>query len=174
MNYLELKEAKQTYDLMSNAFEMLESKGMIKSPIESLSLKKLLRLEIAQYLMYLSASDGRIDDNEVTVYQVITGFGDKAHDIIDFIKENNIYSTSFESTVPFSMKIAVEAEYIRLRSTGEFLEHTLPELLLGLYEHIGLTLIQADGGVTYNERRDLNIYLNTLKEYMRERGFDTN
>ena len=157
---------------MSNAFEMLESNGVASSPFESISLKNLLKLDIAQYLMYLSASDGRIDDNEVIVYQVVTGYGDKLQDIIKYIKDNRIYSTSFESTVPYSMKIAVEAEYVRLRVTGKTLEHPLPELVFNLYEYIGMTLIQADGGVTYNERRDYNIYLNTLKEYMRERGFN--
>lgn len=171
MNYQVLKLAKTEFESMSGLFDTLEEKGVIESPSSSIKLRDILRMDVAQYLMYLSAADGRIDANEVTVFQVVTGYGDSASDIVESIKNNNIYSTAFESTVPISLKIAVEAEYKLLRVTGETREVTLPELFVNMFERIGSVLIEADGGVTYNERRDLNIYLDTLRGYMHDRGF---
>lgn len=171
MNYQMLKHAKEHFEGICGIYDKLEEVGAIERFSDSLSWRDVLRLDVAQYLMYLSASDGKIDENEVTVYQVVTGFGDNASKIVDAIKRNKIYSTTFESTVPLSLKTAVEAEYKLLRVTGESRDVTLPELVVDLFESIGTLLIQADGGVTYNERRDFNIYMDTLRGYMRERGF---
>lgn len=171
MNYEELKYAKMDFEEMCKIFDLLEEKGLIDNPSESLKLRDVFQYDIARFLLYLSASDGKIDANEVTVYQIVTGYSDDAKKIVKYLKENNIYSTEFESTVPISLKMAIDAEYKMLQITGKTRDKTLPELVTGVFERIGRTLIQADGGVSYTERRDYDIYMNTLRGYMQERGF---
>ena len=164
-----IKLAKQEYEDMCNVFDSLEKKRVVDSPSGSMKLRDVLRMDVANYLVYLSASDGQIDPNEVMVYQMITGMKNDAEEIKEFIEENNIYSASFGSTVPASLKIAVEAEYRIVMVTGETI--TFPEQVIRLFEKIGQVLIEADGGVTESERKDYNAYIETLKEHLRNRGF---
>lgn len=164
-----IKLAKQEYEDMCNVFDSLEKKGVVSSPSGSMKLRDVLRMDVANYLMYLSASDGQIDPNEVIVYQMITGMRNDADEIREFIEENDIYSTSFGSTVPASLKIAADAEYRIFMVTGETI--TFPEQVIRMFEKIGQVIIEADGGVTDSERRDYSTYIETLKEHLRNRGF---
>lgn len=171
MNYRDLQIVKKDFDGLCAVFDKLEEIGALDRFSEDISCRDVLRFDVARFLMYLSAADGRIDENEVTVYQVVTGYGDNASEIIDTIKNQQIYSTTFESTVPISLKKAIEAQYKLLRVMEQTQEVTLPELFVDMFERIGTLLIEADGGITYTERRDFNIYMDTLRGYLRERGF---
>ncbi len=162
-------KAQNAFVLMSKLYEALEEDGVVKSPIKGVTLPELLRMDIAEYMMYLSAADGLIEKNEVRLFRAITGFKDGAEGIIEHIKDNNIYSVAYESNVPYSMHVAIEADEAYFEATGQNRDPSLPEILLDLYENIGLLLIQADDDISQSERRDFNIYLNTLKEYMKKR-----
>ena len=157
MRYRDFKKAKDTYLKTLKIYHDLEKNEVVKSPIEGISIIEILRIDIAEFLMYLSAADGTIDQNEVLVFREITGFKDGIEGIIRHIEDNDIYSTAYESTVPYSMR--------QKRAT------TLPRQLIKLYQSIGLSLIQADGEIAHDERRDYNIYIDTLEDYAEENGF---
>ena len=147
MNYTELQLAKSEFDSMCRLFNTLEKKGLIKSPVPTMKLQDVLRLDVAEYMMYLSASDGWIDPDDVEVYQAVTGFDDNEEDMLKTIKDNKIYSTAFESTVPESLKVAIEAEKVLRQATGEPSEVSLPELFVNMFERVGLCLIEGDGHI---------------------------
>ena len=148
-------KAQNAYAFVSKLYDSLENEGVVKSPVEGVALKEVLRMDIAEYMMYLSASDGVIAANEMKMFQAITGF-------------NHIYSNDYESTVPYSMKVAVEAQNILSKIISQNSDPSIPETLYNLYDNIGILLIQADDDISQTERRDFHIYLNTLKNYMNQ------
>ena len=171
MNFQLVKMIQSDFEGMCKVFDRVEEVGLYKNPFGQFSLRKVLELDIASFLMFLSASDGVIDEDEVELYQAVTGYTDNVDEIVDFIVENNIYSAEFESTIPISMKIAVEAE----RNYHKIMEmdhrYTFPGMLYNLYERIGKALIGIDGSITAEERRDYSVYLANLKEYISRCGF---
>lgn len=68
-------------------------------------LRNILRNDIADYMAYLSISDGQIGENEVALLNLITGYNTDVDSIMAIIKQREIYSTSFEETVPLIVKI---------------------------------------------------------------------
>ena len=86
-------KAQNAYAFVSKLYDSLENEGVVKSPVEGVALKEVLRMDIAEYMMYLSASDGVIAANEMKMFQAITGFKDSVGGIAEYIKENHI-STS--------------------------------------------------------------------------------
>lgn len=171
MNNRDLRKAARQYSMMYMIFETLDTDGVIKSPVKDTKLTEVFRINIAEYLMYLSVSDGKIDDQEVEVFRKITGFRDSIEGIYDYIKYNSKYLTDYSNTVPSSMKVAVKAEKNLEKATGVRRNPTLPAMLLNLYEVIGAGIITADGDINYNERHAYNTYLDTLEDYMAKRGF---
>ena len=161
-------KAQNAYEFVSKLYDSLENEGVVKSPVEGVALKEVLRMDIAEYMMYLSASDGVIAANEMKMFQAITGFKDSVGGIAEYIKENHIYSNDYESTVPYSMKVAVEAQNILSKIISQNSDPSIPETLYNLYDNIGILLIQADDDISQTERRDFHIYLNTLKNYMNQ------
>lgn len=170
MNYQNALQLKENYNTVVKIFENFDE-SPIAGDFSDVKISKIVGIDIAQFMMYLSAADGRLDENEVRLFNVITGYTDGVSSIRNFIEEHNIYSTEFESTVPISMRVAVEIQYNLMRVMDKVPEMPLPEILFTIFEQIGEELIAADGGVTYTERRDLNIYLDTLRGYMRDKGF---
>ena len=76
----------------------------------------------------------------------------------------NIYSADFESTPPLIMKILSVAEKNALM-WGVDLGQSLLNHMVTLYEIIGKVVISIDGGITYGEKRDFNIFMHTILEY---------
>ena len=115
--------------------------------------------------MYLSASDGRLSADEVQAFRIITGFGgDNVETIKRHIEENNIYSMDFESEPPTIMKLISRAERNAMMC-GVDLKSSSLEFIVSLYEMVGQIIISIDGGITYNEKRDFNIIMDTIKGY---------
>lgn len=169
MNFQHVMIAKRHFEGLIKLCDTIDEKGLWDKRGIDISLSKVFRTDIAQYMLYLSAADGRLSPDEAQAFRTITGFNDSADTLIDVIKNQNIYSTDFESTVPLSLKIITEAER-NLISYGVKLnsEKTTQELFVEFFELLGEVVLNSDGGVTYNEKRDLNIYMSTLKQYVRE------
>lgn len=170
MDYKELKEElrdiKRLYETLGQLYESIEEFGYVDIDID-IPYKKILRLDLLKFMMYLSASDGILHPSEVMMFNEITSMDLDPEGIIDFVDEFGVYTKEFESKVPLSMIIAVMEE---LNGIGGH-EMSYPRLLYGLFELIGLKMVKIDDDITYTELRDLDIYLSMLKDYMNDRGF---
>lgn len=80
------------------------------------------------------------------------------------IEDSGVYSTEFESEPPLIMKLIKRAEENLARQGGKS-DSALP-IVISLFKAIGSVLVSSDGGVTYNEKRDLNIYLDTMQKFI--------
>ncbi len=120
------------------------------------------RMDMGLFMMYLSASDGQISWDEASIISDICELDLSPNDLGRFIRENNIYSTEFEQTVPDTFRILVQADNDFLAGENDV---SGSEAMLGMYKAIGEALIKSDDDVDDNEVNDYKIYINMLQEY---------
>ena len=149
--------------------DIIDEKKLWNKPENcNIALKELLNVNIAEYIMYLSASDGRISFEELQAYKAITGYGGETiNSFKKYIEENNIYSMDFESNPPLIMTILSQSERNAIMC-GAQIEESILKIVVTLYKIIGEIIISIDGGITYSEKRDLKIILRTMEEYAEE------
>ena len=166
MNYQDLLKAKEYFEKIAEICDKIDEGDWWEKPEGmNLTLRDIFRHDIANFIMYLSASDGRLSAEEIQAYRVITGFGgDDLESIKRHIKENNIYSMDFESEPPLIMQLLSKAERNAIMCGAKF-ESSILNLLVSFYGVIGQVVISIDGGITYNEKRDFNIIMDTIKGF---------
>lgn len=154
MNY-ELKE------LVDAMCEAIETTGKTIPQLNLDGCGDAARMNIAQFMMYLSASDGEIKWEEAEAISFYCGINITPTTLGQFVRENNIYSTEFENTVPIALSLLVAAANALNR----------PEVAEGFvetYKEIGKQLIISDNEVNDTEVSDYNIYINMLERYLDE------
>lgn len=115
--------------------------------------------------MYLSASDGSVAWQESEFIRDYLGWNLSTNEIHQFIKENQIYSTEFESEVPASMRLFVRADNAVYENEGRN-ESLACEILFRIYEALGKEFLACVNDVTDNEVERFNhIFKNITKLY---------
>ena len=168
MDYVKLKEAKSIFDSMIHFFGVIENRGLFKSPLKNVPMAGIMAVDLSSFMLYLSASDGSIDPDEVEAYRYITGKNVTGRDMVNLISKNRIYSESFESRVPMAMEIAVNSKIKFADGPNEI---PLAVLLFEFYKKLGVAMVTANNAVAANEKRDFNIYLNTVANYLARNGY---
>lgn len=125
---------------------------------------EIAKMGVVQFMMYLSASDGKIEWSEADNISQYLGLSITPEAVNKFIREQNIYSTKFEETVPLAFQALVNADNL-LWDNGSR-ETCSADMLLNLYKAIGEELIKADNDVNDAEMQDYNIYINMLSNYI--------
>ena len=92
MNYQDVKKAHDNYEQIADLCDTIDKAGLWDKPKEvELTLRDVLQRDVAQFIMYLSASDGHLNEEEVQAYRAITGFGgDDMSSIKHHIEQENI------------------------------------------------------------------------------------
>ena len=155
-------QIKSMVDSMLQFCEALEG----VTDLGGLSVKKVMRMDLLKYALYLSASDGYVDEAEAAFIRDYYDWDMPPALWTKFIKENGIYSTSFENEVPLSLKIFVKADNNAYTKNPD--APNLCELYHGSFAHLGSLLIKSDGNVGNQEEEDLEIYLTMLQDYIDE------
>ncbi len=168
MDYQKLNETKVMFDKVVELCEMVERNGWWNSGSSSdIKLRDILAVSVGDFMVYLSAADGQLNNDEVTAYRTITGYGDSADDIIAYIKKYNIYSVDFENQPP---AIMVEFNGIerQMVARGAKLTSSALILLVSLFANIGACILTVDGSLTDTEKRDYGLIMNTIATYAKE------
>lgn len=151
---------------LSDACELcdsLEAKGLW--PLKGgVSLREVLRHDLAKFCLYLSASDGKAAGSEALFFKLALGYDMSIDEMIHHIKSDNIYSTDFESEVPLFVK-TIKLIGDTLSAAGMEADG-LVKAFAHLYMRMGSTLIECDDEVTEQEKTDLNIYMNMVYDYI--------
>lgn len=162
MNLPQMYGLRKQMDALCVLCDTLEEKGLwIGSG--KIPFRESFRLDLAQFCMYLSASDGRVSGGEVLFFKVALGFDTTIDELISTIKKEGVYSESFESKVPLTIRTLVEMES-KLIAAG-IDAAGITDNFINFYYDLGCGMIQADDDVNDNELRDLNIYMSTLYNY---------
>ena len=137
-----------------------------------LTTRELLNLELSKFLMYLSASDGRVDINEAEYINGILEVNLTNLEITRLIKEQNIYSTMFEEEFPLIFKLFINADNALFQNEIK-MDKWASQLLYETYGIIGKDFLACDDNITETEISDYITFLNMLRENI-ENNLDFN
>lgn len=132
-----------------------------------MSTKDILRTELTQFLLYLSASDGDVSSEEAEVVNDYLDWPFNVNNMTDFIKNQKLDRFEFANKIPVIFKLYVDANnkfYAQTRDT----ETVLPQPLFNLYEFLGREMLACDGEITISEVEKFTSYLANLKEYIED------
>lgn len=131
-----------------------------------IEIRDIVKMELLNLAMYISASDGRITYSEAKAMADHLEMNLPPDLINKFIRENNIYSTEFESEVPLSIKLFVDADNRTYREDPDDDRSPVSEILASLFKDVAQEIAIADGNVDDQEKEDWSIYADTLKNYL--------
>lgn len=130
-------------------------------------MKTIARMEFVELFLYLSASDGVIDDAEVEVLNKVFETALTAQDCKDIIIEHDIYSNRFQNKLPLLFTVALYVDE-RMKARGADLTNSLVETLLSSYQTVGMIVTSIDGDIASQEKADLYGYLNSIRNQVEE------
>lgn len=157
----DISEIKKVLDMIYKHCDNIDSvKGCGDKP-----LREKFLLDTARFLMYLSASDGKIVPQERDMMNYFLDISFNIKDYVELIEDTDIYSVDFENHIPESLiEIAMfdhDLDQME-KETGDSYVNIIP-LVFELYFSMGKCLIECDGEVDDQELEDLNIYINKKK-----------
>lgn len=161
LNVFQKNELKSLVDQVADLFN--DASDTLGLPEDS---GNAVRMELAMFMMYLSASDGEIKWEEADIINNLCNVSLTPQQLGDFIREHNIYSTEFEQKAPVTFSLMVNIDNVLYNKDPNSTDAV--GLMLQLYELIGQSLISADDDVDDNEKRDYGIFINMLKRYADE------
>ena len=165
--------AKKLVDNILNVCDTLEDTPVgIRKDHPGFSLRKAFTLDVMNFIMYLSASDGHVTWREADYLSDLMDMRVTPDNMREIIEEHNVYSVEFEEKVPLSLQLFVKADKWMLSIGNKDNANLAKTVIDGFYEMVGRDFIKCDGDIDDNELRDLNIYLGTLRDYVR-RELDT-
>ena len=127
--------------------------------------REILQLDVSSFVMYLSASDGRVNYTEANYVSDLLGFRATPDQITQLIKDVNIYSTEFEQRPPLSLQIFLREDN-RMIAAGMDSDKYSAQVLIDLFGMIGKDIITSDNDVAANERSDFNIYIGMMQKFV--------
>ena len=170
MNKNEIMYVKKYYEKLCGLCDLLDENKLWDTPeFEGVHLRDIFRHNLAEYLLYLSASDNTITDEESAMYNEVTGFNGDKNKMISYINDNDIYSARFESEVPLIFRLIKECEKNELLQEHPLsinMNKSYSELFADFFLLASNVFIEVDDEVAVPEMEDSNIYLNTIKKYI--------
>ena len=143
---------------------------LVKKGGEQLGIENLdqgFRYELLSFMMYLSASDGKIDASEAKVIEYYTGISASPQAIREHVRKNNINSAEYKNTVPHIFQAMIKADN-ELYKKKIHVEKYTGEIMIEAYIGIANELINADRSVSEIERTNVDVYINSLKKYLND------
>ena len=120
------------------------------------------RMELAGFMMYLSASDGQIVEEEAKAVSEICGIDITTDKMSELIEKFHIYTKSFGNKVPGTFELMVAADIVIAESGREAM---LSRNMLETYAFVGAALITADSDLDAKEEKDFRKYIKMLEKY---------
>ena len=162
MNDKDMMHARQYFDRIANICDVIDDKGWWNKPDNiTLTLRDILQNDIEDFIIYLSASDGTVSEEEIDAYRAITGstenFGNTP--------KRNAAAPDFRYEPPFIFKVLSRAE-INAMARGARFESSVLGNVMALYRVIGHTIMSADGNVSAKEKDDFDIIMQTIADYI--------
>ena len=135
-------------------------------------------MDMAEYLIYLSSSDGTITLEESDLITRVCGLELSHREIVDHAKENNIYSKNYERRPPTSLIVTVWVDnslYDSARASGKLDQlygnyggpkAFISEPIINTYKYVGAEFLKARKTTTRSEIQDYEIYTKMLDDYL--------
>ena len=124
----------------------------------------ILKRDMYDYLGYLASSDESIRESETDFIFDYLNEITSPEKLSNYVSSQNIYSTTFETRVPESLKKALEQDNAKFNKDGK-LDLSVSVSYLDIFYLLGQEFINCDGEEDSQELEDLTLYMDTLKKY---------
>ncbi len=130
-------------------YDLLDTVERVRGKLPGIdaSLRDVFRTELHSYLLYLSATDGKVTAKESELMNYLFDMYITSQQYVAFINENDIYSTDFEQKIPVIFQILQDFdEKVATISSvsGDNVDPILP-IVFKFYTEIGMAFITCDG-----------------------------
>ena len=165
MNDKDIMHVRQYFNRIADICDTIDAKGWWNKPDNvTLTLRDILRNDIEEFIMYLSASDGDISQEEIDAFRSITG--DNGENFNE-AKKKAISTRDLKTEPPLIFKLLSRAEINSIARGAKF-ETSVLINVMALYRVIGHFIMSADGDVSYNEMADFDVIMQTIADYIEE------
>ena len=165
MNDKNMMHSREYFDKIANICDTIDAKGWWNKPENvNLTLRDILQNDIEDFIIYLSASDGTVSEEEIEAYKAITG---STGENFSTTARRSPAAPDFRSEPPFIFKVLSRAE-INAIARGARFESSVLGNVMALYRVIGHTIMSADGNVSEREKKDFDIIMQTIADYIEE------
>lgn len=152
--------------------EEIEKAGLVKEKLKT-SLGENLKFQILKFVVYLSALDGLLMDDELKFIREVLGFNMTRVSVVHFKYDNKLNTTDFEREIPFVFKYFVLADAGKKLPNSKF-SGKMAEKFIRLYREVGCTFISCNNIVKENEVECMTKYCNMLTKYISQFGLSRN
>ena len=128
---------------------------------------QFLRLDMVKFLLFLSISDDVIAPQEAQFFRDYLGYNFASETIASLIEKFELTHETFETTIPFSMGVLLDADCYILSKSGR--NPGAAMALLRVYHALGSAFVACDETIDEQERRDFSAYLSMLQQNIEQR-----
>ena len=131
--------AKLFYNYLQGICQRLEEEKLWQASGQSkMSISEILRYDVAKFMLYVSSGDGRLSDEHMMMYQIVTGYTGAQEQLHEWLCQHQIYTKDFSVTVPMTFKIISESEqYATARGICFDTQEPISDLFASFFRMIG-------------------------------------
>lgn len=149
--------------LLENRYEILNLVEEVSNAeiFEELRLRDIFKLEFQKFLMFLSASDNMLSDQEVEIMNKIFDMNLSSSQYMELINSEDLDMESFEDTLPVTMQILTKFD-VEMMGNGVEDYSSQTYSFYETYIDVGNAFINCDGIET--------VEIDVLKNYIEKLG----
>lgn len=166
MDTLSTEGLKDYYDKLSHLCDSLDEKDLWNKSDTGIDLSEIFRSDIANYMLFLSASDKFLNPAEEKLFCDVTGYEGNVKELMNVVLEYDLFSPEYAKQLPLILKIVADAEEKTFGSKGIDRPIKLQDTFSTFYKMLGSSVIIADGKITDSEAADLKAIYKTISEFI--------
>lgn len=152
-------------------FELLKisktvSADLIQDDCDEETAEGITKTEIAAYMTYISAFNGRCQKSEADIISEILGISITSDEINEAVRNNKEYYDEFGENIPISIKVLAYKDNVSWDEGERELVNCLTDSLFRLYWAIGRKIVNADGTANAEKKDTMDRYLKMLCGYI--------
>ena len=156
-------EIKQLRDVVFLVCDRMDEAGLgVKKWMPDKSTRDVLELNLYSFLLYISATDGKISQEEADFMNSLLGGEYGLSEYEQLAKKTRVRQAAFQEEVPMIFRVAVDCD------NGDILSVNAAKCIFEVYVLTGLLCMVSDLQVTQAEYDSTIRYLNMLKAYLED------
>lgn len=164
METLSLDGLKDYYDKLTHLCDSLDERDLWNKGDINIELSEIFKSDIANYMLFLSASDKVLNPAEEKMFCSITGYEGDVAELMKVILEYKVFAADYTKQLPLIIKIATDCEERIFGQKGINRSVKLQDTFTFFYKMLGNSVVIADGKITESEALDLKEIFKTIDE----------
>lgn len=159
-----LEELNECIDMCNE----IEKHGIVKQILKA-TLANNLKFELLKFVIYMSALDGPLSDEEIVFMKDILGFDMDAVKVVSFKYEHHLNTSDYEREIPMVLKFFVLTDAGNKIPDSKYGKERAKKLVK-LYQEIGRTFIVCNNRIADQEVDCMTRIIRKYEEYLSEFG----